>query len=126
MEYSPIFMYRRVPFPRPGYFAAAILCHHSRTPEEWKLEFLDLCCCFGQEMRRLAYDGLPVSSMYGAELGRDFFELGFNLFKDGETFTCNLIAADISALKAIARGRMAPSTSSMQEAFSICSAIRES
>ena len=57
--------------------------------------FLDLGCCFGQEIRRLVYDGAPQSHLYGADLRPEFFELGYKLFRDASTFKARFLAADI-------------------------------
>jgi SAM-dependent methyltransferase len=56
---------------------------------------LDLGCCFAQDLRKLAHDGAPASSLYGAELESRYLELGYELFLDRETFRANFIVADI-------------------------------
>jgi SAM-dependent methyltransferase len=58
-------------------------------------KFLDLGCCFGQEIRRLVYDGAPSENLTGSDLRPEFFELGYELFKDRETLKSSFIAADI-------------------------------
>lgn len=57
--------------------------------------FLDLGCCFGQEIRRVVADGVPSEKIYGSDLRQDFFELGYELFKDRETLKSQFIEADI-------------------------------
>jgi len=57
--------------------------------------FLDLGCCFGQEIRRLVYDGAPQSNLYGADLRLEFFDLGYKLFRDASTLKAKFFAADI-------------------------------
>ncbi|KAJ3485915.1 hypothetical protein NLG97_g6721 [Lecanicillium saksenae] len=37
--------------------------------------FLDLACCMGQELRKLAHDGAPSENTYGADLYGGFFPL---------------------------------------------------
>jgi len=56
---------------------------------------LDLGCCFAQDLRKLAYDGAPDSSLYGAELESQYLELGYELILDRDTFRAKLIVADI-------------------------------
>lgn len=56
---------------------------------------LDLGCCFAQDLRKLAYDGAPESSLYGAELEGQYLELGYELFLDRDTFGAKFIVADI-------------------------------
>ncbi|RPA82263.1 hypothetical protein BJ508DRAFT_414294 [Ascobolus immersus RN42] len=46
--------------------------------------FLDLGCCFAQDIRRLIHDGASPSLIYGAELRPEFVELGEELFLDGD------------------------------------------
>lgn len=62
---------------------------------------LDLGCCFGQELRRLLHDGAPASTLYGADLRPEFFDLGYELFRDGGPKTTGngmkFIAADVFA-----------------------------
>ncbi|KAK3385502.1 hypothetical protein B0H63DRAFT_183533 [Podospora didyma] len=43
---------------------------------------LDLGCCLGQDIRKLAFDGAPATSLFGAELKADFIDLGYELFRD--------------------------------------------
>jgi SAM-dependent methyltransferase len=57
--------------------------------------FLDLGCCFGQEIRRLVHDGAPSSHLYGADLRPEFFALGYKLFRDSSTLQSTFIAANV-------------------------------
>lgn len=43
---------------------------------------LDAGCCFGQELRKLAFDGVPPRALYGLDLEADFIHLGYDLFCD--------------------------------------------
>ena len=43
---------------------------------------LDAGCCFGQELRKLAFDGVPPKALYGLDLEADFIDLGYDLFRD--------------------------------------------
>ena len=45
-------------------------------------KFLDVGCMFGQDLRKLVFDGAPVSGVYGTDLRGDFFPLGYELFRD--------------------------------------------
>ena len=45
---------------------------------------LDAGCCLGQDLRKLAFDGAPSSSLYGMDVESSFFDLGFDLFLDKE------------------------------------------
>jgi SAM-dependent methyltransferase len=57
--------------------------------------FLDLGCCFGQEIRQLVYDGAPAAELYGSDLRPKFIDLGFDLFKDKDTLKSTFIPADV-------------------------------
>ncbi|KAH7384967.1 hypothetical protein BKA64DRAFT_748443 [Cadophora sp. MPI-SDFR-AT-0126] len=57
--------------------------------------FLDLGCCFGQELRKLAHDGAVQSNLYACDLRGEFFEMGYRLFRDQETLKSTFIEADI-------------------------------
>jgi SAM-dependent methyltransferase len=57
--------------------------------------FLDLGCRFGQELRKLASDGVLDSHLYGADLRSEFFTLGYKLFRDQSTLNAKFIAAEI-------------------------------
>lgn len=57
--------------------------------------FLDLGCCLAQEVRKLVYDGAPSENLWGAELKGDFFELGYELFKDRDSLKAHFLEADI-------------------------------
>ncbi|KAI9709808.1 MAG: hypothetical protein M1812_007600 [Candelaria pacifica] len=58
-------------------------------------KFLDLGCCFGQEIRKLVSDGVPSENLYGTDLQADFLRLGYELFLDRESLKSTFIAADI-------------------------------
>lgn len=57
--------------------------------------FLDIGCCFGQDIRRLVADGAPSENTYGSDLRKDFIELGYDLFLDKETLKTKFIAGDV-------------------------------
>lgn len=39
-------------------------------------------CCFAQDLRKLAADGVPSENLYGADLRLEFLDLGYELFRD--------------------------------------------
>ena len=70
-------------------------------------QFLDIGCCFGQDVRRLIFDGAPIANVHGSDLQQPFLDLGYDLFKDHDKLpSSTFIAADVfdaspaSALKA--------------------------
>ncbi|KAI2611900.1 hypothetical protein GGR54DRAFT_334251 [Hypoxylon sp. NC1633] len=46
--------------------------------------FLDLGTCFGQDLRKLVYDGASVHRLWASDIEPEFIELGFKLFRDEE------------------------------------------
>ncbi|KAK6335712.1 hypothetical protein TWF730_003090 [Orbilia blumenaviensis] len=58
-------------------------------------KYLDLGCCFAQDLRALAYAGIPSENLYGADLQSGFIDLSYELFKDGETLKSTFFKGDI-------------------------------
>src|ERR1700759_3774499 len=58
-------------------------------------KFLDLGCCFGQEIRKLVFDGAPSANTYGSDLYDSFLSIGYDLFKDSGRLQTTFIAADV-------------------------------
>lgn len=58
-------------------------------------KFVDLGCCFGQEIRKLVHDGAPSINTYGSDLWGGFLSMGYELFKDKGRLQTTFIAADI-------------------------------
>ncbi|KAI1767764.1 hypothetical protein GGR53DRAFT_480559 [Hypoxylon sp. FL1150] len=46
--------------------------------------FLDLGTCFGQDLRKLVYDGAIVDRLWASDIEPRFIELGFKLFNDAQ------------------------------------------
>ncbi|MCJ1400977.1 hypothetical protein MMC11_004188 [Xylographa trunciseda] len=70
---------------------------------------LDLGCCLGQDLRFLAAEGAPTDEMYASDLVPEFWNLGYELFRDKGKFKARFYNADIfdreSSLQAL-DGRM--------------------
>jgi len=58
-------------------------------------KYLDLGCCFGQDIRRLVHDGVVSENCFGSDLRLDFMELGYDLFLDKETLRSRFIPSDV-------------------------------
>lgn len=56
---------------------------------------LDLGCCFAQDLRKLVSDGAPSENLYGLELRQAFVDLGYELFRDQETFKGKFLVANL-------------------------------
>ncbi|KAH7922346.1 hypothetical protein BV22DRAFT_1113934 [Leucogyrophana mollusca] len=57
---------------------------------------LDVGCCFGNDVRKAAADGFPISNILALDLRPEFWELGHELFKSSpDTFPVPFIGGDI-------------------------------
>ncbi|KAL3479556.1 hypothetical protein BJX99DRAFT_221868 [Aspergillus californicus] len=70
--------------------------HYTRILERVKRGalFIDLGCGLGQDVRRLAFDGVPSENLYGLDLHSELVELGYELFRDRETLKATFLAQD--------------------------------
>lgn len=57
--------------------------------------FLDAGCAFGYVLRQLASDGAPAANLMGTDLRQGFLDLGYELFKDRDTFEGKFLAGDL-------------------------------
>ncbi|KAH8902640.1 hypothetical protein BR93DRAFT_919711 [Coniochaeta sp. PMI_546] len=56
---------------------------------------LDAGCCFGYVLRQLALDGAPQANLIGADLRQEFIDLGYELFRDRDTFGGRFVAGNM-------------------------------
>lgn len=49
----------------------------------------------GQDIRKLAHDGAPQENMYGSDLKKEFWDIGYDLFLDKSTLKSRFIDADV-------------------------------
>jgi len=57
--------------------------------------FLDIGCCFGNDVRKAVGDGFPANQAIGSDIRPEFWDLGYKLFKDTpETFPATFIPGD--------------------------------
>jgi SAM-dependent methyltransferase len=57
--------------------------------------FLDLGTCVGQDLRKLVYDGAPSQNLFGCDIFPQYESVGYELFRDRETFQNRFITADL-------------------------------
>ncbi|KAK7911812.1 hypothetical protein PG985_014293 [Apiospora marii] len=61
---------------------------------------LDLGCCFGQDLRKLAYDAGPETAtrnLIGTDLEPAFLQLGYELFADRDRLDATFVPGDVFA-----------------------------
>lgn len=56
---------------------------------------LDVGCCFGHILRQIVFDGAPSDNLAGTDLRPEFIELGYELFRDRDTFEAKFVTGDI-------------------------------
>jgi hypothetical protein len=57
--------------------------------------YLDIGCCMGQDIRALVQDGAIEENLYGSDLKKDFWEIGYDLFLDRSSLKAKFIEADV-------------------------------
>ncbi|MCJ1459101.1 hypothetical protein MMC28_009478 [Mycoblastus sanguinarius] len=57
--------------------------------------YLDIGCCFAQDIRRLAHDGAPTDNCVGVDLESGFFALSEALFLDRGRLSARFFGADV-------------------------------
>jgi SAM-dependent methyltransferase len=57
-------------------------------------KFLDIGCYMGQDLRRLAHDGVPEANLIGADIV-NHWDLGYEFFNDKDRFHAQYIESDL-------------------------------
>ncbi|KAL8946171.1 MAG: hypothetical protein Q9222_007402 [Ikaeria aurantiellina] len=85
-----------------GFCKSQLACHPSYPQvlaglkdEKESRKLLDLGCCLGQHLRKLVDDGVPSEQLYACDIEPDLIFIGFDLFKDGNTFKGHFSDADV-------------------------------
>ena len=61
-------------------------------------KLLDAGCCFGQDLRKLVFDGAPnTSNLYGIDNEKVFLDLGYELFRDQDKYQGSFTVMDLFA-----------------------------
>ena len=58
-------------------------------------KLMDVGCCFGQDIRKLVFDGAPAQNLYGLDLNDKFINLGYKLFRDNETLKASFVTGNL-------------------------------
>jgi len=56
--------------------------------------YLDIGCCFGNDARKAVVDGYPMSNIICSDLRPQYWDLGYDLFRDKDTFHVPFVAGD--------------------------------
>lgn len=57
--------------------------------------YLDVGCCFGQDLRQLVLDGVPSQHLVGLDIAGALMEHGYELFLDRATLQSRFFEADV-------------------------------
>ncbi|XXG99235.1 High-affinity nicotinic acid transporter [Hypoxylon texense] len=57
--------------------------------------YLDVGCCFGQDLRQLVHDGVPSDRLTGLDIASALLELGYEFFRDRATLKSAFVVADV-------------------------------
>ncbi|KAI0518502.1 hypothetical protein F5B22DRAFT_599426 [Xylaria bambusicola] len=57
--------------------------------------YLDVGCCFGQDLRQLVFDGVPSQHLAGLDVAQPLIELGYDLFLDRDLLHSEFLVADV-------------------------------
>ncbi|KZT55762.1 hypothetical protein CALCODRAFT_498236 [Calocera cornea HHB12733] len=86
-----LYMFATTSISRPGGYGKALLLGKQREGAI----LLDVGCCFGGDVRMAALDGFPPEQIVGTDLHAEFWDLGFELFRDSkETMPATFLPGD--------------------------------
>ena len=57
--------------------------------------YLDLGCCFGQDLRQLVQDGVPSQRLIGLDVEGPLMQTGYDFFLDRATLQSRFVVADV-------------------------------
>ncbi|KAI8632918.1 hypothetical protein F5Y19DRAFT_491552 [Xylariaceae sp. FL1651] len=91
------------PYPCIGLyrFTKLTLCAHPlygkiiQRLKQAEANYLDIGCCFGQDLRQLVFDGVPSQHLTGLDIEQSLMELGYDLFLDREALHSQFLVADV-------------------------------
>ncbi|KAI1173285.1 hypothetical protein F4777DRAFT_455776 [Nemania sp. FL0916] len=57
--------------------------------------YLDIGCCFGQDLRQLVFDGVPSQHLAGLDIERSLIDSGYDLFLDRDSLRSQFLVGDV-------------------------------
>ncbi len=55
----------------------------------------DIGCCFGQDLRYMAADGVPTEKMYSSDIIPKLWDASYDLYRDADHMEAHFITTDI-------------------------------
>lgn len=99
--YPCIGLYRFSNLTLLGHPAYATIVERLKSPGA---SYLDIGCCFGQDLRQLVQDGVPSENLTGLDIEPALMEVGHELFLDRDSLRSRFVVADV--LKGAAQGKV--------------------
>lgn len=56
---------------------------------------LDCGCMISPDLRQLAYEGAPTAKMHGFDIEPGFFDIGYDFYRDRDSFKATFFTADV-------------------------------
>ncbi|KAI1758488.1 hypothetical protein F4782DRAFT_478299 [Xylaria castorea] len=92
------FRFASLEFAADAYYQVALfrlLQAQAAQAEDDETRLLDVGCCVGQVLRKLVFDGVDSSRLYGTDVEPRFLDIGYDLFRDREKFKGRFVMGDI-------------------------------
>ncbi|GBE84469.1 hypothetical protein SCP_0604480 [Sparassis crispa] len=95
--------YDMYPYPciRAFHYVSLMMCGNSIYPmvlaagKSGNTRFLDLGCCMGSDVRKLAYDSYPVANILGCDLRQEYIDTSHKLYQDVLTSPIHFFTSNI-------------------------------
>ncbi|TRX91667.1 hypothetical protein FHL15_007449 [Xylaria flabelliformis] len=89
------FRFASLEFAADAYYQVALFRLLQAQTEEDETRLLDVGCCVGQVLRKLAFDGVDSSRLFGTDVEPRFLDIGYDLFRDRNKFKGGFVIGDI-------------------------------
>ncbi|KAI1188003.1 hypothetical protein F5B17DRAFT_397362 [Nemania serpens] len=91
------FRFASLDFAADAYYQVVLskLLRAQKTEKGSETRLLDVGCCVGQVLRKLAFDGVESSRLFGTDIEPRFLDIGYDLFRDRETFRGEFAFGDL-------------------------------
>ncbi|KAI1395166.1 hypothetical protein F4819DRAFT_505899 [Hypoxylon fuscum] len=93
--YPCIGLYRFANLTLPTHPLYDTIVERLKATDTDETTYLDVGCCFGQDLRQLVHDGVPSDRLIGLDIAGVLMELGYDFFHDRETLESKFVVADV-------------------------------